>query len=273
MLQRAAKWFVDKLWDWIYYLGLSQKEAVAWVKKLFPTSRHEAAGLPDVSPEEWQQYIEATRRLLSRTRIAMGDFQREVIKEVSEGDPGPGYRWDMDSFGRRFLIKVRSEVEERGIVRGKDFRNRTLIGIWWTTKNPRGSPHRSLLSWIRKNGGNIFLNWTYPDGGREYGGFVVVPSASAPGMAEQVFDRVEKATEDGDGEYRLSAVSLDALAEGKRIENSDKIRLPHINSIKFNWEYNLPDLLNGRVAEYKKEQEYQDLVQMLRDAREATKGR
>ena len=230
-------------------------------------------GLPDVSPEEWESYIVATRRLLSRTRIAMGDFQREVIREVMDGDPGPGYRWEMDTFGRRFLVKTRSKVEERGMVRGKDFRNRTLIGIWWTTKNPRGSPHRSLIGWIRKNDGNVFLNWAYPDGGREYGGFVIVPSTSAPGTAEQAFNYVEKAIKDGEGdEYRLSAVTLDALADGKRIENSDKIRLPHINSIKFNWEYNLPDLLNGRVAEYKKEKEYQDLVQMLRAARDASKG-
>jgi hypothetical protein len=230
-------------------------------------------GLPDVPSEEWEAYIEATRRLLSRTRIAMGDFQREVIREVMDSDPGPGYRWDMDTFGRKFLVKVRSKVEERGLVRGKGFRDKTLIGIWWTTKNPRGSPHRSLVGWIRKNGGNLFLNWAYPDGGREYGGFVIVPSASASGAAVQAFDRVEKATSDGDGEYRLSAVTLDALADGKRIENSDKVRLPNINSIKFNWEYNLPDLLNGRVAEYKKEKEYQDLVQMLRAAREAVKGR
>ena len=273
LVQRIARWFVDKLWGWIYRLGLSQEDTVEWIQKLFPASPIHEAGLPDVSQDEWEEYLAATRRLLSRTRIAMGDFQREVIRAVMDGNPGPGYRWEMDDFGRKFLVKTRSEVEERGMVRGKDFRNRTLIGIWWTTKNSRGSPHRSLVGWIRKNGGGVFLNWAYPDGGREYGGFVIAPSTSSPSAAEQVFSRVSGATEDGEGEFRLSAVTLDALADGNRIENSDKVRLPHINSIKFNWEYNLPDLLNGRVAEYQKEKEYQELVQMLRAAREAVKGR
>jgi hypothetical protein len=271
--QRIAGWFVEKLWDWIYHLGLSQQEAVEWIQRLFPTEqKRTAAGLPDVSSEEWQTYLEATRRLLSRTKISMGDFQREVIRAVMDGNPGPGYRWDMDSFGRKFLVKTRSEVEERGVVRGKDFRNKILIGIWWTTKNPRGSPHRSLVGWIKKNNGGVFLNWAYPEGGREYGGFVITPSASAPGTAENIYHRIEKAVQDGDGEYRLSAVSLDALADGDRIENSDKVRLPHINSIKFGWQFTLPDLLNGRVAEYKREPEYQKLVQMLRSARDAAKG-
>jgi len=272
LIRSMAQWVMDRLWSLIYKAGWTKEEVTDWVVKTFSPKQREGS-LPNVKPGEEEELVGVVARFLAKTGVPSGDFVRELLRLLD--DPPEGYRWERDNFGRQTLTKVRSEIGEHGIVRGKGFRGKTLIGIWWTTKDPRGSPHRSLVSWIRSNDGNIFLNWTIPGekggmgGGREYGGFIIVPTSSAPSYAEQVVRRVQNATDAGDGEYRLSAVELDNLSAGKRVENSDKIRLPGINSIKFNWDYNLPDLLNGRVSEYKKQKEYLDLVQMLRAARDA----
>jgi len=275
-LRSIANWVMGKLWEWIYRAGVSKKEVQAWITKTFSKSRLRQSALPNLKPEEESELVDTVARFMAQTGVMSGDFVRELLRLLD--NPPDGYRWERDNFGRQRLIKVRSEIGEHGIVRGKGFRGKTLIGIWWTTKKPRGSAHRSLVDWIRKQEpGDIFLNWAIPGerggmgGGREYGGFIIVPTTSAPSYAEAVVDKVQKATEAGNGESRLSAVTLDGLSEGKRVENSDKIRLPGINSIKFNWDFNTPDLLNGRVAEYKKQQEYLDLVQMLREARDAAK--
>ncbi len=259
---KAAQWFVSKLWKWIEKTGVTKSQVESWVTSLF--SRQ--AAIPNISPEDQEVLVNLVAKTLSRAKLSSGDFVREVLKLLDK--PPVGYRWEVDDWGEERLIKVRSDVQEHSVVRGKGFAGHVLIGVWWVNSKPKKAAHRSLVKFLRENRGNVFMSWDWPDGGREYGGFVIVPDDYADAVAQGIKSRVQDAADPGEGNYRLSAISLDSVARGDQVINKDKVRLPGINSVKFNWTYNLPDVLNGRVQEWKKQKEYTDLVQMLRDARD-----
>lgn len=275
ILTRAAQWFLGKLWGVVHSVGWTYDEMANWLRDLLVDSRRKTADW-DPDDEDVVSLAEQLLKVLSKSGMFPADLWKEITQHKLLDHPPAPYRWELDNFGRKRLVKTRSKVPEHGVVRGKRFKGKSLIGIWWTTKKQRSRAHKELVKWIRENRGNVFLNWTIPGeqggmgGGREYGGFIIIPTEHAPDYAVEVKNRVEKTTQAGDGEYRLSGVRLDRLSEGERIEDSDQLRIPGVvNSIKFNWDYNLPTLLNGGVAEYKQQKEYNDLVAMLRDARDA----
>jgi hypothetical protein len=277
LLSRAARWFLDKLWGAVYAAGWTYEELSEWLLGVLGTERRAAGWDPD--DEDVIALAEQLLTVLAKSGMFPGDILREIMKHKLLDHPPAPYRWEVDNFGRKQLVKTRSEVPEQGIVRGKRFAGKSLIGVWWTTMKQRSRAHKEFVRWLQSKdvGGKIFLNWTIPaegvggmGGGREYGAFVLVPTDIAPIRGGEIKERIERVTKAGDGEYRLSGVKLDGLAEGKRIENSDQLRVPGVvNSIKFNWDYTLPTLLNGGVAEYKGQKEYDDLVAMLREARDA----
>jgi hypothetical protein len=283
LVAKAAKWVMDKLWGWIVKFGWSKEEVTDWIKKTFSldettASRRVEAKLPNLKPDEEKQLVDLAAKLLAKAGVPSGDFARELLKLLD--DPPSGYRWERDTWGMQRLKSVRSEIGEHGIVRGKGFADKVLISLWWTTNAFKKSPHRTLLSFIRENDGNVFLSWDIPEdeiggrsGFREYGAFVIVSKDMAKDMARAIVPRIEQAAKKGEGEFHLGAVKLNRLAAGNRVETRDQVKLPGANSIKFNWDYTLPDLLNGRVTEYKNEKEYLQLVEMLREARDAGKKR
>ena len=275
LLSRAAQWFLSRLWEGVYQTGMTYEELSKWLWSILGVRARSAAGW-DPEDEDVASLAQQLLKVLAKSGMFPADLWKEISTHKLLDHPPAPYRWELDNFGRKRLVETRSEVPEHGVVRGKKFKGKSLIGIWWTTKKQRSRAHKEFLKWIRENQGDVFLNWTIPGeeggmgGGREYGGFIIVPTEHVPDYGAEVKNRVEKVTQAGDGEYRLSGVKLDRLAEGERIENSDQLRVPGVvNSIKFNWDYNLPTLLNGGVAEYKRQQEYTDLVEMLREARDA----
>ena len=261
-LKDLARIVASYLWQWIYRTGITKQQVIDWFAKFDPRQylKERQSGL---IPDEIKL---AVARMLATSGIEYGDFVQQLSTELE--NPPPGFRWKTDRFGSEILVKVSGQSEEKPLVRGKKFAGTVFIGVWWSTSLPRGKSNQALQRYLRKHNGAVF--WKVKDAGKmQYGGFLMTPIASAKGVAVEVKQLCEAMSHEDEGEYSLSAVRLDGPAEHRKVEKSDQIALPGINSIKFNDRYTLIDLLNGRIAEFKHSEPYVRLIDQLRAARDA----
>lgn len=241
----VAKWIGGKLFSWIYKLGLGKQQIIDWLKSLLPKENKSAAS--SYIPEELKLQM---AKLLAGTGMVMGDLIQEIIKELD--DPPPGFRWKKDpETGDLRLVKQSYKAPEKGLHWGKQFDGKIFVGCWWATDKPSGSANRKLQNLIKKLDGGIFnkkktANYT------DYFGYTIVDAKDADAAGRQLQAAAKDVELEGDGEYRISAMRLDALAERRKLTSADVYRLTGIfKSIKYNDEINLDDLLMGRVRELK----------------------
>lgn len=251
-----AKMVLNYLWSWVYKAGITKKQLLNWFRGILRCDLPVATA--DLIPTELRNAI---MKLMAGQGWNCGDFMQALEIEIEK--PVSGYRWKSDKFGRHVLVKVKSDVGERAVVRGKRFVNDIFIGLWWTAKEPRVSSNRKLQNQVKKFG-SIFWNDKLPDGGRQYGAFVIVPRGQASSVADTLCSLAADVDLDG-GEHRLSAISMQGIAEHREVRDSDQIWAGCIRSIKFNWKYSLPDLLNGRIEEFRKSPVYSDLISKIRE--------
>ena len=259
-VQALARMVLGYLWDFIYRAGITKQQVLDWFLQFLHCDVDQPRQA-DVIPAD---LVNAIARIMAGAEWNCGDFA--VALEEALDQPIAGYRWKAGKFGQHILVKVRSDVGEHAIVRGKRFADSIFIGAWWSTQEPKGSANQSLQRLIRKQGGATF--WNEPrkqDGGRQYGAFVVVDRDNGEGVANQLCSAADAADLEGGGEHRLSAISMVGIAEHRDVRNSDQVWVGCIRSIKFNWEYSLPDLLNGRIEKFKRAKPYKKLIEQLRE--------
>lgn len=255
-VQSFAKMVVSHLWSWIYRAGVSREQILGWFQRFL---RCDVPTTAELLPQE---LVETIARLMAGAEWNCGDFIM-ALEEALELPPA-GFRWRTDKLGRHYLTKVESDVQESAIVKGKRFADQIFIGIWWTTEAPRGQANQKLQRVIRSHGGAVFMN-EKSEHGRQYGAFLITDKSEGEVIATQLCDLTIRVDLEGQGEHRLSAISMDGIAEHREVRNSDQIWVGCIRSIKFNWFHSLPDLLNGRIDEFRTSREYNDLIRLLRE--------
>jgi len=252
------------LWEWIYRSGITQQQVIDFFTSFDPRawlrSRKAANPLPTI-PDEIKT---AVAKLLVMTGWNMGQFALELEKQIRH--PPPGFRWRTDKWGNSVLVEE-GVAGEQPIVKRKGFADHVFIGIWWHTAAPRGAANQELQRFIRANGGKTF--WRPKrlyDGFKQYGAYIITTQTDATAVADALCALMPEVEAEGGGEYRLSAIKMDGIAEHREVRRSDQFWAGCIRSIKLNWEYNLDDLLNGRIGEFKQSKVYTDLIAELRQA-------
>jgi len=255
-----ARMVLNYLWDWIYRTGLTKQQVLDWFLQFLHCDVDQPRQA-DVIPTD---LVNAIARIMANAEWNCGDFA-VALEEALDGPP-PGYRWKTGKFGHHVLVKVRSDVGEHAIVRGKRFADSIFLGAWWTTQEAKGPANQRLQRLVRKNSGAVFWNEkSKQDGGRQYGAFIIVDRSNGEEVANQLCSAADAADLEGGGEHRLSAISMAGIAEHRDVRTSDQVWVGCIRSIKFNWHHSLPDLLNGRIEEFQKAKPYQNLIEQLRE--------
>lgn len=260
-LDTAVAWVLKPVWGLAAKLGWSKQD----IKKAFSQAwrtvsrRADAVDLPD-------EIIEAVAEVLASRGILFADFMHALGQQLEH--PPAGYRWRVDAFGSETLIKVGHETEESSLVRGERFRDAIFIGCWWTTNVPKGSANRKMQNLLHRLDGDTFWQAKYGETGlRQYGGFCVVPRLQADAAAQKICAAAEAVDQEGGGEHRLSAVSLIGAAMGREIQADDQVKLSCINSLKWNWRWNLTDLLMGRITDFRSSGKLDEFLTELRKYR------
>jgi len=252
-----ARMALGYLWSWIYRAGLTKQQVLDWFARLLNCDvGGRTAG---VIPTELRDTI---ARLMAQHEMNCGDFLEALTEELER--PMPGFRWQADKFGRHVLVKVRSEIGERAIVQGKRFADSIFLGCWWTTQLPRGRANQTFQRFVRNQGGSVFWNERMSEGGRQYGAFIIVDRGDADNTANQLCSLADVVDDEGSGEHRLSAISMAGIAEHREVRETDQVWAGCIRSIKFNWKHSLPDLLNGRIDQFRGSKPYQNLIDQIR---------
>lgn len=251
-----ARMVVSHLWSWIYRSGVSREQIINWFQRFL---RCDVPTTAELLPQE---LVNTIARLMAGADWNCGDFV--IALEEALERPPVGFRWRTDQLGRHYLAKVESDVQESAIIKGKRFADRIFIGAWWTTEAPRGQANQKLQRFIRGNDGAVFWN-DKSERGRQYGAFLIVDRNDGEGTANALCDLAIRVDLEGQGEHRLSAISMDGIAEHREVRNSDQVWVGCIRSIKFSWTHSLPDLLNGRIDEFRESREYNDLIRLLRE--------
>jgi hypothetical protein len=218
--------------------------------------------------------------LMAARGIGLADFMHALDKQVTHLPAG--YRVRVDSLGLQTFVKVRHDTEESVLVRGSRFRDAIFIGCWWTTELPKGSANRKLQNLLKRLDGDVF--WRAPYFGHgpgasaetaetrvlQYGGFAVVPRLQADAASVKLCAAATACDQEGAGEHRLSAVSLVSAADGREVRADDQVKLACINSLKWNWRWNLTDLLMGRITDFRASGKLQEFLTELRQYRGRT---
>jgi len=257
-LKQIAKVIVGYLWKWLARTGTTRQQLLSWFTKFLHCDTEQRTA--DILPTD---IVQSIAKLMAKGGMNCGDFILELERALDH--PPAGYRWKTDQYGHQILVSSKNETEEKAIVRGKRFKDKIFIGVWWKTFKASGKMSRRLQNTIKRNNGAVFWNVRLDDGSRQYGGFVVADESDADPIADLICTAAAAADEEGGGEHRLSAISMDGIAEHREVRKSDQVWLGCIRSIKFNWKYNLTDLLNGRIAEFKNAEPYMNLIRSIRD--------
>lgn len=237
----VASWIAGKLFGWIYRLGLGKQQVIDWLRSLAPKK---SAAAPSYIPEDLKVQM---AQLLASTGMVMGDLIREIIKELD--DPPPGFRWKKDpDTGDLRLVKQSYKAPEKGLHWGKKFDGKVFVGCWWATDKPTGGANRKLQNLLKNFNGGVFYKKKTAEY-TDYFGYAILESTSqADAAGRTLMDAAEKVIEEGDGEYRLSAIDLTPMSDRRKLTAADVYRLTGVfRSIKYNHEINLDDLLMGRV--------------------------
>jgi hypothetical protein len=255
LVYRTAHWkdWVDvvakRLFAIMYRLNVSVETMVGWLNKL----KQKLAG-PLSSHDVPEVVVDAVAEASAAANIPIGDFINSLTRRLLE-DPPKGYRKKKDDLGQTFIVKQQRgpKSTERPVHKGAKFRNKVFVGGWWYTDNAKSRNNVKLRNLFKKAGGGVFHKERTGLGFLEYLAYAIVPESEALSLGldlKQEADDLE--AEEGDRDYRLSAVHLDSLAEGEPVKDSDTFTAPQIfKSVKFNWELKLPDLLNARSKNQK----------------------
>lgn len=249
---RSANWkdwanvVVNQLFALMYKLGISVETMIGWLKKL---QQKLADSGPFSSRDIPEDVVGLLAKAISASNIPAGDFLRYCTQRLLE-DPPKGYRKKKDDLGNTYIVKQTRgpKSTERPLHRGAKFRDKVFVGGWWYTDNPRGGNHARLRNLFKKAGGGIFHKEKSGLGFTEYYAYAILPEDEVLSFGMDILPYAEDLkAEEGDRDYRLSAARLDSLADGEPVKSSDTFTAPRLfKSTKFNWELNLPDVLNGR---------------------------
>jgi len=255
-VQAFVRMVVNHLWSWIYRSGVSREQILGWFERFLHCD------VPTTAELLPQELVDTIARLMAGSEWNCGDFIM-ALEEALERPPA-GFRWRTDRYGKHYLTKVESETQESAIIKGKRFANKIFVGVWWTTETPKAQANQKFQRFIRTNNGAVFWN-EKSERGRQYGAFLIVDRDVGESVANTLCELATRVDLEGQGEHRLSAISMDGVAEHREVRNSDQMWVGCIRSIKFNWLHSLPDLLNGRIDDFRNSREYQDLTRLLRE--------
>ena len=231
----------------IYKLGLTREQVVGWLENLLKTEEAKTATVPtQFVPDELVDQLAAA---MARVDVPSGQFIQALIKRIST-DPPSGYRWRKTDQGTYLVKQKGPPSKERPPTRGKKFDDKAFVGVWWHTDNSRGA-HARLQAAIKKLGGTVFHRKRMGAGFTEYFAGFIVPIDHVRDIGEDLAFFEEELVQDcPDAQLRLSAIDLSNLSENQPVLGHDAITIPRLfKSQKFNWEYNVQDLINGRVTD------------------------
>lgn len=255
--QRVASWL-----DWvstlaryffsvIYETGLTKEQVVGWLEKLVKSSPSTQAAVlsPTIIP---QSLVKKLAEAMAAVDIDSGSFYQALIRSLN--DPPPGFKWKVDDLGQHRLVKFSQEpVKEKALAKGKLYHNKAFVGVWWYTDNSKSSACVRLRNTLTRNNGAIFYKVKSGADVTEFFGGCISKESRASQVGSELHHWAELLkSEEGPRDYRLSACSLSSLANHETVKASDTITISGLfKSMKYNWEYNLPDLLNGRLRDPK----------------------
>lgn len=262
------------LWEWIYRAGISFDEVEGWFSSLVSrfTGNRGAVKIPDSFPTLPRSMVDAAFELLSDTGMTPGELMQMFTRELAK--PPSGFAWVLRD-GRQVLVKsaAKKDSPTRGkpIVWGKKYRDKVFLSVWWTSALPRGPRNQALQRFVTvywRTSRLIKPSLPGPDVQKtrinQYGGFLIVPEAEAPGIASELCGLVQDAVAEGDGEYKAGAFRLVAFSENRPVEDSDQVRYACATSKKLTNRITIRKLLNGAVEDFQGSKVYQNLIQMLR---------
>ena len=248
---KVAGWYdlvnivANRLYSIIYRLRISKEQVINWLEGLTSKEEKTARVPTEFVPDD---LVEQVLEAMARVDIPRGKFIQGLIKKIS--NPPAGYRWKKTDMGT-YLVKQKGPPStERPLTRGKKFDNKALISIWWHTDESRGA-HQKLSRAIKKYGGKIYHRKKMGAGFTEYFAYIIVPIEEARDIGGDLSFYEEELQQDcSDAQLRLSAVNLSPLSDNKPVGGHDVITAPGIfKSQKLNWEYNIQDLINGRIVD------------------------
>jgi hypothetical protein len=255
LVYRQASWhdwvnvLARSFWETIYKLRLSREEVVAWLKGFAEklTARQAATIDTDFVPDT---LVDQLANALAMVDLPSGMFIQALIKKISEKPPA-GFRWELDDDGRHYLKRQHggAPTTERPIAKGLKFIGQVFVGAWWHTDTPTSSATKQLQSALKKAGGGIFYKLKRPGVGvTEYYGYAIVPLEEALLLGQILAGLGLQLLEEGPTrDFRISAAKLDGFAEKRTVGIEDVITQSGIfKSEKFNWEFTITELLNGR---------------------------
>jgi len=202
--------------------------------------------------------------LLSEQSLDFVAFMSAVDDALDK--PPPGYRWRVDETGKRVLARVgRKNTREPAIVRGKRFATSMFVGVWWQAEKNESYYTQAIENWLKNhNGGVFYVN--YDDDYVQYHGFAILDEKEEFATYEICSLAANFKKLGGYSDIRLSVISMIGIAEHRAVHLSDHKHFGCIRSAKYNWKYNINDVLNGRVVEYKNSGDYNKLISAIRAA-------
>lgn len=249
---RVAGWYdlvnivANYFFSVIYRLHLSKEQVVGWLESLLKKEEKTARIPTEFVPDDLVEQLAAA---MARVDVPSGKFIQGLIKKISTNPPA-GYRWKKTE-GGTYLVKQKGPPsKERPLTRGKKFDDKALVHIWWHTDESRGA-HRKLVNRIKRYGGKVYYRKKMGAGFTEYFAYIIVPVDEARDTGGDLSFYEEELQQDcSDAQLRLSAVNLSPLSENKPVGGHEVITAPGVfRSSKLNWEYEITDLINGRVKD------------------------
>ena len=249
---RVAGWYdlvnivANYFFSVIYRLHLSKEQVVGWLESLLKKEEKTARIPTEFVPDDLVEQLAAA---MARVDVPSGKFIQGLIKKISTNPPA-GYRWKKTDQGTYLVKQKGPPSKERPLTRGKKFTDKAFISIWWHTDESRGA-HRKLVNRIKRYGGSIYHRKKMGAGFTEYFAYIIVPADEARDTGGDLSFYEEELQQDcSDAQLRLSAVNLSPLSENKPVGGHEVITAPGVfRSSKLNWEYEITDLINGRVKD------------------------
>ena len=236
-----ARYFFSTIYD----LGLTKEKVVGWLGNL--SAKQAAVLAPKTIPKS---LVKRLAEAMASIDIPSGQFLQALIKALDV--PPAGFKWKVDDLGNHRLVRFSQDpVREKGLARGQRFRKKAFVGVWYYTDDPKSSAAIRLRNAIKANNGEIFYKVKSGAGVSEFFAGCIVPETKVGQVGATLLARAEIfKSEDGPRDYRLSACSLQSLVEHVTIKSSDTITISGLfKSSKYNWEYTISDILNGRLRD------------------------
>lgn len=270
----VAKKLLAPLWKWIAKLGLTKQAVLDFFNSLFDEVEKRRSGLKSVQRIELPEQLKALLlNFLAASKLERGPALLAIDSALDE--PGPGWDWQtVGSLGEQVLVQTNVQglapLRNVPIARGEKFVDSVFISVWWAVEKPEGTANIALRGYIESHTGAVFWHAIgqdkYPKQ-TQFGGFVVVPRMEASSTGKDLCKLAQAAVTEGNSPrrfpaatlwkyYKLGAVSLNGVVEGREITNQDGIKLgvggmSCADSVKFNHYITLPDVLMGRSQEFR----------------------